>query len=453
MSVQFNPNVKIWNNVQDPLRIIDERRGYKQKAANMQQKATNEVDAEKAAYEQYQQQLRDKEKARLKKTAEQIESEKKAGGYAYGGEAGPGKPKVEFASKTKSSDENYLYKQTYYQDGTSENKNRRTLKGFITGAPKPGEPGGPPKLQNGGLATAADSSYVAAGANATHNFYKKNGYVVVPLEETSSFAGGALDDFFGQLKYSRDNYNAFDAAKVGSLPGERLPYKDYTNYKPGNHRFEQRETAIGVVNDKAPRSKYDDRISPQKITTYSNYTSGDVAQVPTYDELAVTLWTELSDKQKLKRLQKFGTSGSPYKDKASAIKELKAKLNPPKKEETPKQQEIPVIDKPVEVKGQPEDVKEDSKTFQDSGENYTLHYSGNPGVAYLYYKKNNADGTYTQKLLGATETSKWLNDEQQKQFHSPSGGSTRVKYNPDIKTYTDVKDAIDQVEKFRREQK
>ena len=181
-------------------------------------------------------------------------------------------------------------------------------------------------LKKGNITTAADSKYVATGANTTHNFYKKNGYVVVPLEETSSFAGGAIDDFFGQLKYSRDNYNAFDATKVGSLQGERLPYKDYTNYKPGNHRFEQRETAIGIINDKAPRSKYDDRISPQKITTYSNYDIGDVAQVPTYDKLAVTPWGELTDDQKIKRLQQYGGSGTPYKDKASitnAIKELK----------------------------------------------------------------------------------------------------------------------------------
>ena len=328
------------------------------------------------------------------------------------------------------------------------------------------EYGGPlPKAQRG-LATAADSSLIANRANDIVNFYKNAGYT---KERRHSFTPGDPEFVFSMIAEDRLAPGTFQSGakyKNGQLMklgnGQMEPVWDTDIYqKLDNYKFQQRESAQGVLNMDSPMQLYDTRISPQYLETFNEDRvggTGDAVGVYTYDKLAVTPWKKLTTKQRIQRLEKFGTSGSPYKDKASAIKELKAKLNPPKKEETPKQQETPVIDKPVidkpvEVKGQPEDIKEDSKTFQDSSENYTLHYSGNPGVAYLYYKKNNPDGTYTQKLLGATETSKWLNDEQQKQFHSPSGGSARVKYNPDIKTYIDVKDAIDQVEKFREEQK
>ena len=86
-------------------------------------------------------------------------------------------------------------------------------------------------------------------------------------------------------------------------------------------------------------------------------------------------------------------------------------------------------------------------------ENYTLHDSGNPGVSYLHYKKNNDDGTYTSKLLGATLTSQWLDDKQQNEFYSPGGGTARVNYNPNVKTYVDVKDAINEFDKVNPQRK
>ena len=325
--------------------------------------------------------------------------------------------------------------------------------------------GGPVNFRDGGQLpkaqfgppTAQDSAQVASKASQVGNYLVNNGYTQLNSKPANLANSNAFrqDLESGIRRFTNANNSGniidFRTGNRGSFPG------NYTvGYTGHNPVWSQRDMASGVLNPNIPPSYYDTRILPQRFDVYdavNQYGNYDSVGKYTYEKLAVTPWKKLTTKQRIQRLEKFGTSGSPYKDKASAIKELKAKLNPPKKEETPKQQETPVIDKPVEVKGQPEDIKEDSKTFQDSSENYTLHYSGNPGVAYLYYKKNNADGTYTQKLLGATETSKWLNDEQQKQFHSPSGGSARVKYNPDIKTYIDVKDAIDQVEKFREEQK
>lgn len=142
--VNYDPNVdkgKVYQDQHIINKTIEDERGWEQRDQNNLNREQQRIEQEKAYREQWEKEQREKQKKRIAGAN---------GQYAYGGTTGPGKPKIDFASKTKSSDENYLYKQTYYQDGTSENKNRRTLKGFITGAPKPGEAGGPPKLANGG---------------------------------------------------------------------------------------------------------------------------------------------------------------------------------------------------------------------------------------------------------------------------------------------------------------
>ena len=183
-------------------------------------------------------------------------------------------------------------------------------------------------LKKGNIATAADSSYVANSANSVHNFYIKNGYKTMSPAEISRLYGGDpphtnMTDIFEDLKIARDLYKRYPDGRNVDGTGA-VSYNEYTNYKPENHRFEQRELTTGQLNTKAPRSKYDDRILPQKYTVYSG--SGDVAEVANYDKLAVTPWSQLTETQKIKRLQQYGGSGTPYKDKASitnAIKELK----------------------------------------------------------------------------------------------------------------------------------
>lgn len=83
----------------------------------------------------------------MQKNAEDYDMPKvvRYGGFAMGGFEDPKDPKVEFKSKTKSSDKNYVINQTLYDNSTHENTVRRSLKGFVTGAPKPGEPGAPAK--------------------------------------------------------------------------------------------------------------------------------------------------------------------------------------------------------------------------------------------------------------------------------------------------------------------
>ncbi len=73
------------------------------------------------------------------------------GGFAMGGFEGPGDPKVSLKSKSKSGQGSYVINQTLYDNGSQEGSTRRSLKGFVKGAPKPGTPGAPAKrFESGG---------------------------------------------------------------------------------------------------------------------------------------------------------------------------------------------------------------------------------------------------------------------------------------------------------------
>jgi len=297
-------------------------------------------------------------------------------------------------------------------------------------------------LKKGNIATAADSSYVAAGADAPHNFYKKAGYTVVPADLSKDIRPSEM---FQALANEREfMYNDRNSRSRSAN------YSDYTNYKPGQHRFEQRELTTGNINLKAPRSKYDDRILPQGIVTYAGTgKNGDVAEVPKYDKLAVTPWKDLSDAEKLKRLQKYGGSGTPYKDKASikqGIEDLKNPMPQPKMKE-PGLLPVPKIDLQLQLQNT-------QSPYQpvDRGE-YFIKPSGNPGVGVIHYKKDNGDGTYTTKVIGPSLARDWYNDADQKIFDDKDPNTRvggRVDYDPrdpDQKIYRDMHDAVMGLEK------
>lgn len=140
-SVQYNPKAKIYSNVQEPLQIVESERGLKEKSDVSLQKEVTQVEAEKTAQQLYEQQLRDKEKARLKKTQDEIEADKAANKKAMGGFGDPEDPEKPWRHKIKSKDGNYLYNRVGTNAIQDYDKStvRRTLKGFITGAPKPKE--------------------------------------------------------------------------------------------------------------------------------------------------------------------------------------------------------------------------------------------------------------------------------------------------------------------------
>jgi len=321
---------------------------------------------------------------------------------------------------------------------------RKTHFKFETG----GLEGDPLKKAN--IATAADSSYVADRANEVHNFYIKDGYrSLSPAEISTLYEGqpplGNINDIFTKLKNTREDYKRY--------PNSSMSYDEYTNYTPGNHRFEQRELTTGVLNPNAPRSRYDDRILPQKYTVYLD---GDAAEVVSYDKLAVTPWKDLSDAEKLKRLQQYGGSGTPYKNKASVkqgIQDLKNPVPQPKMKEPgllpvpkidlqPQLQNIPRMSNPYPAKPKTE---------------YFLMPSGNPGVGVIHGRTYNDDGTYTQKVVGPSLAKDWLNDADQKKFDN-NDMSSRIDYDPrdkdpDHMIYHDMYDATQEVEKLRNEQK
>lgn len=176
-----------------------------------------------------------------------------------------------------------------------------------------------PKAQKGTeVATAADSSFIAQHANEVENFYKKNGY---KLLQTGSNKG-----VFETLAQARNEFKNVAGDFYPLTTDENpLSYKDYTNYTPNANRFEQYEPTYGMVNTNAPRQIYDTRILPQYIKVYED-DSYDVAELPIYDKLAVTPWKELTQEQQIKRLKKFGVSGTPYTNQSvkEAIKSLTA---------------------------------------------------------------------------------------------------------------------------------
>ena len=325
-----------------------------------------------------------------------------------------------------------------------------------------------PKAQRG-LATAADSSYVAAGANAPHNFYKSNGYDIgiVPNTSSGTFFNLGMNEaednkwetgnVFDRLAIARKNYEKWGKSEsnIDAVTNQPIPYNDYTTYKPGTHRFEQRELAIGLMNANAPRSKYDDRIMPQRMAQYDNWETGDSATVPVYDKLAVTPWKELSDKQKIQRLQYYGGSGTPYSDKASikqAIEDLKNPIPRPKMKEAsllplPKveidlQPQLPAISNPYPPKPETE---------------YFIMPSGNPGVGVIHARTYDGKGGYKEKVIGPSLARDWFNDADQKEFDTRDM-SSRIDYDPrdkdpDHKIYADMYSATQEIEKLRQQEK
>jgi hypothetical protein len=146
VNVDYDPNVhKIYRDQHDINKVIQDERGWEQNAQNNINREQQRIEQENAAREQWEQQQREKQNKRI---APPKDVAIPPGGFAMGGELDHGK--VAGRSRTKANNKNYVLNQTFYEDGFIDNNSRRTLKGFITGAPKPGEPGAPAKLAMGG---------------------------------------------------------------------------------------------------------------------------------------------------------------------------------------------------------------------------------------------------------------------------------------------------------------
>lgn len=325
---------------------------------------------------------------------------------------------------------------------------RKTHFKFATGGLE-GDP-----LKKGNIATAADSSFVAEGANAPHNFYKSHGYQTdVERRDRDSIKG-----IFKDLENSRLSFAGQDTAFPSDTnrdvnTGRPITYDEYTTYKPGQHRFQQRETAIGAMNKQAPMSRYDDRILPQGVRGYINSGLIDYADVPIYDKLAVTPWKDLSDAEKLKRLQKYGGSGTPYKDKTSVkqgIEDLKNPM-PQLKMKEPGLLPVPKVDLQPQLQNTPNPYTSGPQT------EYFIMPSGNPGVGVIHGRTYDGKGGYSEKIIGPSLAKDWFNDEDQKRFDN-NDMSGRIDYDPrdndpDHKVYENMYSATQEVEKLREDLK
>lgn len=144
--VNYDPNIqKVYSDQRDVWQTIEDERGVKQNAQNNLNREQQRIKEENAARELWEKQQREKQNKRI---APPKDVAIPPGGFAMGGELDHGK--VAGRSRTKANNKNYVLNQTFYEDGFIDNNSRRTLKGFITGAPKPGEPGAPAKLAMGG---------------------------------------------------------------------------------------------------------------------------------------------------------------------------------------------------------------------------------------------------------------------------------------------------------------
>jgi hypothetical protein len=296
-------------------------------------------------------------------------------------------------------------------------------------------------LKKATIATAADSSSVANGADIANNYYLNNGYTVRP----NTPSRGGYTEPFARLAEARKDYNY--GTNIDIITGRQIPYSDYTTYKRGKPQFEQREVTIGIINKSAPKSKYDTRIKPQKLVTYhKNFTkneaksgfTGDTAEVPVYDRVATTPWKDLTDDEKIERLENFGASGTPYKaaDIQQAIQDIEKNRKPME----------PIGMKPIEVKSAP--VKIERQLPED---NYTLHHTGNGGgIAYLHKTVRDKNGNIIQSgNMGIVLTKDFLTPEQEKEFDNPSGGTARVQFNPNAQIFHTIQEPFDIIKEQR----
>jgi hypothetical protein len=223
---------------------------------------------------------------------------------------------------------------------------------FRTGGELPKAQFGPP--------TAQDSAQVANKASQVGNYLVNNGYT--QLNSTpANFANPAAfrQDLEGAIRRFRNANNSgniidFRTGNRGSFSG------NYTaGYDGHNVAWSQRDMASGVLNPNIPPSYYDTRILPQRFDVYdasNQFGNYDSVGKYTYEKLAVTPWNKLTTKQKIQRLERYGTSGSPYKDPKVGIKELKGIIKEQKSKKIVKV-EPPVVDKPVQIPNQPDDIK------------------------------------------------------------------------------------------------
>ena len=217
-----------------------------------------------------------------------------------------------------------------------------------------------PKAQNGKfrpnlpeIANDTDSSAVAKSSIALKNFYTpENDYYEIKGEELQDVIDltkrmgyddtKSLHNFNDLIanEYNRDHNKSPEQieeltktdpgyllylsqgtkegdAKAAELKQWMIKYKavDPTyRIDIDENKYKQRDLFNGTMNREAPIGAFDKRIEPQSFKFYRNGPeggNGEIANIAYYDPLAVTPWNDLSPEDKVKRVEQYGTTGTP----------------------------------------------------------------------------------------------------------------------------------------------
>ena len=184
-----------------------------------------------------------------------------------------------------------------------------------------------PKAQYG-RATRSDSLALLNNTMQVRNYYQNTGNYQKDFESFNKPVGGnafidALNkDYKDFLKLISSDY----PTASGKRASGKLSPSVYRRDVDAN-RFYQRESANAILDTRAPMSLFDRRIEPTSYEQYTNINPNDIMHddgiaVYGYDPLSVTPWDMLNPRQRDERVQKFGLSGTPYKNREDYIKTL-----------------------------------------------------------------------------------------------------------------------------------
>lgn len=181
-------------------------------------------------------------------------------------------------------------------------------------------PGKPPRQ----APTMQDSLDLYNNALKVIDFYNKNGYQ--KSRPDINLKNTAHEKIFKQLDTDNDVFNMYKNTKFNDKTKPTITTKKgKTNYSDVEYRknldknkFLQRESAHSILNLDSPMQLFDRRIKPQLEQGYNNYGRGtnniandylygDVAEIYSYDPIAVKPVKLLTPKERAERERKYGS--------------------------------------------------------------------------------------------------------------------------------------------------
>lgn len=210
-------------------------------------------------------------------------------------------------------------------------------KGKMYGGPVYRDGGQLPKAQYGdrgiqrswnrytGEPTRGDSATIAAYADKVENFLRNSGYIKADQKKADRSAipdiGNAISRFS-------------ERSEVTGLRGAQHVYPHERNesyVRKKGDIYSIGDLSPSVYNFDAPLQKYHPGIIPNSFKIYGKDLpfGKDGVGFYDYDKLAVTPWSDLSEKQKLTRIKRYGVTGTPFRSRKEAISFLTQKTNEP----------------------------------------------------------------------------------------------------------------------------